>query len=119
MLKINLDSALSRRGVTRPFAFLRGLGISHNTAHRLLNKTQAINLRHLERLCRHLNCTPNDLMEFTDGEQVPLSEDHALQKLVRGAAKGNITHQLRSLPPEALDKVWNLIDELKGGAGKE
>lgn len=116
MLQLNLSPLLQAMAVEHPFTFLRKNGFTHNTAHRLLQDPSVLHLNYIEKLCAILNCTPNDLFAYTPPEHSTLPKEHPLNKLVKKEVRGgNLTQALRHLAPEALEKVWGMIDELKNG----
>lgn len=44
----------------------RGTGISYSAIKNMYhNKTKAIEFEKLDKLCNYLECTPNDILEFT------------------------------------------------------
>lgn len=60
-----LWKTMKQRGVTQYQLLQKGID---NKTLDGLKKNQNITLRTLERLCRILDCTPNDIVEFTDTE---------------------------------------------------
>lgn len=60
-----LWKTMKQRGVTQYQLLQKGID---NKTLDGLKKNQNITLRTLEKLCRILNCTPNDIVEFTDTE---------------------------------------------------
>ena len=115
MIHLHLAPILQARAISKPFAYLRGKGFTHNAAHRLLNDPIVLNLHYLEQLCVLLNCSPNDILLYTPSADSNLPASHPLQKLKAKPAAGNIISELRSLPPEALEKLWAVIGDLKEG----
>lgn len=60
-----LWKTMKQRGVTQYQLLQKGID---NKTLDGLKKNQNITLRTLEKLCRILDCTPNDIVEFTDTE---------------------------------------------------
>lgn len=82
MITLNLNTIFKARGITYPNSFLIKSGISRNVASALATgQTRNIKLDHIEKLCRALNCEPNDLFKFQADANDPLSKDHPLFKL--------------------------------------
>lgn len=82
MLRLNLREIMKIRGIERPYSFIVKIGISPNIATRMANdKPVHISLKHMELLCMHLNCEPNDLFVWTPDNNTSLSEHHALQRI--------------------------------------
>lgn len=72
-----------------------------------------IKVRNLEKLCRMLNCTPNDLFEWHENEgEEPLPETHALNALRREKTT-EINNLMKDIPLEKLGDVEEFLKELK------
>lgn len=72
------------RDIENPFAYLRKNGFGHHTASNLLNgRVYAVKLKHIERLCHMLHCTPNDLICYTPGPEAPTPQADPLTGLIR------------------------------------
>jgi putative transcriptional regulator len=64
---INLDVVLAKRKMSsKDLAAAVGL-TPQNLSVLKTGKARAIRLSTLERLCRHLNCQPGDILEYQDG----------------------------------------------------
>lgn len=87
MLRINIEPLMKLRQISHPHRFLTGrLGINRVMATKLLNgKAGLFRLEHIEMLCAALQCTPNDIMEWTPDTthalSAPLAENHPLRTL--------------------------------------
>ena len=66
MLKVNILRVCTMRSVTKPLSFFRNHGFSSATATRIAGGyMNSFSLETVEKLCLSLNCTPNDLLEWT------------------------------------------------------
>jgi len=114
MLKFKLSSVLRVRGIEKPFAFLQKWGFYRTVASNLINdKTISIKIKQIETLCRVLNCTPNDLFEFTPNANDSISPDHPLNSLNRQLNSSKIQKVVKEIPLDKLDKVEEFISQLK------
>ncbi len=78
-LLLHVMPALVARNISKPFAFLLKIGISNNSAQKILRNTAVqVNFQQLTALCLHLNCTPNDLFALRD---LTPPANHALHAL--------------------------------------
>jgi putative transcriptional regulator len=67
---INLDVVLAKRKMSSKdlAAAVAAVGLTpQNLSVLKTGKARAIRLSTLERLCRHLNCQPGDILEYQDG----------------------------------------------------
>jgi len=72
-------SVRRHRNISKPFAFLLKIGISNNSAQKILRNTAVqVNFQQLTAMCLHLNCTPNDLFALRD---LTPPANHALHAL--------------------------------------
>lgn len=105
MMQYNLKEILRARGVSKPNAFLIKCGIAPFTASQMVTgKLKMIKLDHMERLCRALYCTPNDLLVWVPGEAV-LPDAHPLTKLKRSDDLNQLSEAIKTLPLEELKKL--------------
>jgi DNA-binding Xre family transcriptional regulator len=108
MLKWNLRVVFKVRGVQKPFSTLVKAGIASVSASSLLNNTvKRMRIDYLEKICRVLNCTPNDLLEWTPDSEHPLPENHELYKLHREHSATDLLGLLKSIPMEKLNEITN------------
>ena len=63
-----------------------------------------------------LNCTPNDLFDWREDGKTVVHDTHALRTLIK--QKNDIQITLRELPLDKLEKLGEILAELKG-AGKD
>ena len=70
MVKLNVKKLLKEKKKTKYWLFnmLNNIGtISYTNFNNLVeNKTGSIKYSNIEKLCKILDCTPNDLFEITD-----------------------------------------------------
>ena len=112
MLKFNLDAILSARGVKKKYAFLSKLGLTYPVARRLADgDTQTLRTNHIEKICLALNCTPNDLLQWTPDGNV--ASDHPLQALNRPQSV-DILKEINQLPLNRLEELKAKLKEMKG-----
>lgn len=64
MIQLQVDKILEKRRLTKYWLATR-MGLSYkNFDNMIKNKTKAIRYENIEKLCRILECSPNDLFEF-------------------------------------------------------
>jgi len=113
MLKYNIKTLLSARGITKPLAHLTKAGITYQMAHLLVaNKVAAIKPAVIEKLCVHLNCTPNDLMEWTPEENT-ITKNHPLESLQRKQLPAQLQNIMQDIPVSKLKEFENKMLEVK------
>ena len=111
MLKFNLDAILYARGVKKKYPFLSKLGLTYRVARRLADgDTQMLRTNHIEKICLALNCTPNDLLQWTPEGNV--AADHPLYALNR-AQSVDILKEINQLPLDRLDELKAKLKEMK------
>lgn len=112
MLRFNLVPTLFARGILRQSLYLtKTLGINPNTASNIkLGRANAINLKHLETLCVNLNCTPNDLLEWTPSQEV--AADHSLNLLKKKEQRQQLSQKIQNMPLEKMEKLAKMIDSI-------
>lgn len=110
MLKPNLSRIFITRGIKKPYAFLHNNGFTRNEALRLSSeKIKTLHLRHIERLCFLLNCTPNDLLEYIPDNPQQKSQSNILSSLIRSDSPDPLKLSL-DVPA---DKIESFTNELK------
>ncbi len=66
MLKLRAKELLEQNGKTKYWLY-KQLGMSYQNFSRMINnETKSIQYENIETMCLLLNCTPNDLFEFTE-----------------------------------------------------
>lgn len=66
MIRVNLDIMLARRGVSGG-ELAEAIGITQaNLSILKTNKGKAIRFSTLDAICKELNCTPGDILEYVE-----------------------------------------------------
>ncbi|HEX6124661.1 MAG TPA: hypothetical protein VFZ23_04745 [Pyrinomonadaceae bacterium] len=113
MLIFNPRRMFGLRGIERPNNFLVRNGFTSMIASRLLAPgLSSVKVGNVGRLCQLLNCTPNDLFDWSPTGNSPLPENHALKALVRHEARP-LADLLKDVPAEKLADLQAMIDELR------
>lgn len=114
MLEFNVRRVLAVRGVTQALDFLTKNGFTRPSATHLYKfYVTNIKVKNLEKLCRALNCTPNDFFQWRDAEgEEPLPATHALNAL-RREKTAEINNLMKEIPLEKLGDVEEFLKELK------
>lgn len=100
------------RGIDRPYAFLVKNGFSAGASSSWSqNQVGCIKPEQMEKLCMLLNCTPNDLFEWREDNKTVVPEGHAIRSL----KKSNTHLALRDIPADKLEKLGEMLAELKNG----
>ena len=111
MLKYNLKEILSARGVTKSYSYLVRAGIPAFAASQMVTgKLKMIKLDHIEKLCRALYCTPNDLLVWIPGDAL-LPDNHPLTKLKRSDELHQVSEAIKTLPLDELKKLASNIEQ--------
>ncbi|MCQ2420028.1 MAG: helix-turn-helix transcriptional regulator [Clostridia bacterium] len=63
-----LWETMQKKNITT-YTLIYKLGFSPQTIHNLKHN-KSITIYTLEKLCKVLNCTPNDVLKFTDAESI-------------------------------------------------
>lgn len=115
MLRYNLTRLFHLRGIQNPLKFLVSNGYHKDTAYRIINNT-AKNLMtyQIEDFCKWLNCTPNDLYEWTPSKNDNPADYPALTRL--SPVKITDFSQLaKDIPIYKVPEFMEKIEELKKG----
>jgi DNA-binding Xre family transcriptional regulator len=101
------------RSVTKPLSFFRNHGFSSATATRIAGGyMNSFSLETVEKLCLSLNCTPNDLLEWTPSKDMAANSTHSLNALKRNEAiQNNINQLMNSVSLEKLEKIQEIIQK--------
>ena len=114
MLRYQFSLVFRQRNVDRPYSFLRRNGFSHNLAHRIAyDKVKKIGVGHIQKLCRLLNCTPNDMMVWGPKKEADRKPNLALNALLRQHKDVDMVSVIRSLPLGELSTLAQLIGNQK------
>jgi DNA-binding Xre family transcriptional regulator len=112
MLKPNIQKVANLRGINNVFSFLRKIGISHNVAGRYASgEALSISFRHLETISIALNCTPNDLLEWTPPSTLQNASTHALTPLLKNTQTENFKQLLQTLPLDKINQIAQILSE--------
>lgn len=113
MLKLNLLGVMRQRGIANSAKYLVKNGFSYHRVNRLLRHEQdSISYKNLERLCLLLNCTPDDLFVWQKPNDLKVSDDHPLRKLLAKAEDLNVLQKLQELPMEKLEQLKQFMKDL-------
>jgi|CXWL01.1.fsa_nt_gi succinate dehydrogenase flavin-adding protein (antitoxin of CptAB toxin-antitoxin module) len=77
----------------------------------MVNEILDLKPDHLERLCLLLNCTPNDLFDWRAGCKTVVHDAQLCRTLIK--QKNDIQTTLRELPLDKLEKLGEMLAELK------
>lgn len=114
MLIFNPNRVIKMREVEKPHLALVKAGFPSATATKYLNyHCRSVTMKHLERLCEVLYCTPNDLFDWKPDSQSTLPEAHPLHSLKRTQKLSNIREMLKDMPVEKLAEIENVIANLR------
>lgn len=113
MVKLNLNRIFKARGIEQPYRFLVKGGFVSFTAHKYKNgKVEQIRLDHIEQLCVLLNCTPNDIFEWTPNDLLDDRNDHPLQKIRKQEKKIEIGKLLSKMPLQKLEEIERMLQSV-------
>lgn len=107
MLVLNIKKELAAKNISPALPWLIKIGISRDCALKLLSgKARQVSLSHIELLCQHLYCLPNDLFSWTPPAhaQQRLAR-HPLQEIKAGIETPNVQHYLQQLSRSALARL--------------
>ncbi len=115
MLRFNVMRVMNLRGIRQPWVFMVKNGFIRSTANNFFNgNVQAIKLKHIEKLCVLLNCTPNDLFEWETTPHSPaLSENQALKSLMREKSAPTISEIVKDLPIKQMEEISEILKQMK------
>ena len=111
MLTYNITPLFQKRNIKYRAKHLMQHGISYNLANRIVTgQLDKISLDVLERLCQALNCTPNDIYNYTPNTEADKNEQNALLKLVKeNTDTDNLSKMLRDLPLDKLKEIEEVL----------
>lgn len=114
MLIYNFQRVFKARGIDKPRAFLINHGFPRGIATGIANnKADRFALKHMEKVCLLLNCTPNDLLEWQPANKKEDTPDTALYILKKEVRQGGTEELLRGLPMSKLEELAKLLKEGK------
>ncbi|MBL0310550.1 MAG: helix-turn-helix transcriptional regulator [Bacteroidetes bacterium] len=110
MLYFDLRPVFKLRGIENPYSALVKAGISPQSATKILNQADYVfRMRHVEIICKILNCTPNDLLNWRANKDDNLPESHELHKLKKD--NSGLHQLLKGMSIEQLNQVAALIKQ--------
>ncbi|WP_320054845.1 helix-turn-helix transcriptional regulator [uncultured Acetobacteroides sp.] len=113
MICYNLERIILLRGHSKPVAFLQSKGFPYYKCHRMLSNPKMVSFKELERLCKLLHCTPNDLMEWIPDKKRTPESDHPLDKLRRNqASEAKLKALIQSIPTDKVEEASELLSNL-------
>jgi hypothetical protein len=113
MIKLQVERMIRMRGYTDPLQYLLKQGFSYKVCYAMLKgSVTLVKFHQLERLCRLLRCTPNDLLEWIPKEETPEELSLPLAKLLRRGSYGPLVGAIQGIPPEKIDKALELLKKL-------
>lgn len=113
MLRFNFKAAFAARGIFNVYGALTSAGFTEKVARNIaLGKSSTLMLKHLEIICRMLNCTPNDLITYEPSSDKPLPEGHQLNRLA-AIDLNHMSSQLRNLSFEQINEMTRLVTQGK------
>jgi DNA-binding Xre family transcriptional regulator len=111
MLKLNIKKHCRLRNYPDSAAFLRTQGVTSWLSHRLSNeKLNSISFNNLEMLCNLFKCTPNDLFDWTPGNNTGDVSKHPLNALRPQNEPGL---QVETLSYSQLKEIAKIVGEKK------
>lgn len=112
MIKYDFDRILKARGIERPFTYLRNAGFNDHMATRIKNnRVIRLDLKHLERACLLLRCTPNDLMVWIPEKGAQIDKEHPMNVIRKSEHEINLVQTLNSVPIGKLEAINKLIKD--------
>jgi DNA-binding Xre family transcriptional regulator len=113
MLYFNFARIFKLKGIHRPYKHMTTLGYSGNFATKMAhNDVSQMTLAMMERVCRDLNCTPNDILDFRVYENDTLPDDHALHTLKKKMITNEVMEKINTLPVEKIEQIHNMIKDM-------
>jgi DNA-binding Xre family transcriptional regulator len=110
MLIYNLERIYKARGIDNPYNLFATKGFSSSYASKLAKgKVSGMKLSTLERVCKILNCTPNDLLEWIPEKKSEISSNHPLKALIGSDDQIDMSDVMKNLPLEKISKIKDLI----------
>lgn len=64
MILLNIDELLQKNNKTK-YWLCQQMNVTHRNMNRIIRgETSSISFKYLEEFCKHLNCTPNELIRI-------------------------------------------------------
>jgi DNA-binding Xre family transcriptional regulator len=113
MLEFSIEKVCKARGIEKPYKFLIKNGFLPATATKLSKgQVEYLRLEYIERICTVLNCSPNDLFEWSPASKSDEREDHPLFS-IRKSEKIDLVETIKTLPMNKLKEIESLISSIK------
>ena len=111
MITLNLQRIARQKGILKPNASLRALGINYGMASYLMKgQIKMLKLADIEKICLAWHITPNDLLQWTQSPaDAALPANHPLAILNRTTPETNINQLLINASPQKLEEVERLL----------
>ncbi len=110
MLKFYIKEVLKVKGYKPNTHILQRMGLRYTAANRLIKgEARSLNLKHLEMLCSFLNCTPNDILNFTPHQENPISLEHPLNTLTKPLNQDSPIDFIKSMTPDQAKEATELV----------
>lgn len=114
MITLNTKEIFATRGIDNGYTFMVKHGIRPASAGTLLyKKPRSIRFDHINILCKHLICDPNDLFAYTPDEEDNLAENHPLNKLIRDKEEASLKQTISHLSFQELLEIKKFIKAQK------
>lgn len=124
MLRLKIKEVLETQGKKSPQNWLiQYCNLTFAKAYNLVNnKQKSIAFEDLSKMCRELDCTPNDLFWWDNSSKMPLKEWHpCISKLVKPSQNSNWVKEIEELDParvEILKQQMALLKQEKENEAK-
>jgi len=117
MLKWNFKKMFKARGIDKPARWMVNHGISRGVASRIAqNKCDRVAMKDLYIICRALNCTPDDVLEYYPVKDDATDTTIALNVLKPGKSEEDAAALLRTL---SFKELKELAKKLRKDRGEE
>src|SRR6266581_5042446 len=111
MIALNIFQLCRLRGIKNPLTTLRKAGISQKVAFKYLKgEKHTLVIKHIEILCKLLNCAPNELFTWQPDSKADDIPTHLLQ-VIHQKALPDVHQRLNSMKVDEL-RVW--MEEKEG-----
>ena len=113
-LVLDVRPLLAAKGITSAFTYLKKVvGLPINYAHNLSKgKAYQISNKYMEALCTTLNCTPNDLYQYTTPPTETVGANHALAALYKPTKDYNkLQEKLKGMNPQQLEQFYEGLEK--------
>ena len=113
MLEFSIQKVCKARGIEKSYKFLIKNGFLPATATKLSKgNVEYLRLEYIERICALLNCSPNDLFEWTPDNLDDNHQNHPLFS-IRKSEKIDLVETIKTLPMNKLKEIEVLISSIK------